>query len=68
MHKYRKGRKDRYTLLSQKNLKLLRDYILAYKPRLYLFEGQGSTPENPLPYFGSLAQVVAQTQTLAVII
>ncbi len=45
-----KGKKDRYTLLSHKTLKLLRLYIKVYKPNYYLFEGQGSTKENPIPY------------------
>ncbi len=45
-----KGKKDRYTLLSQKNLKLLREYIRIYRPHEYLFEGQRSTPQKPLPY------------------
>jgi site-specific recombinase XerD len=35
-----KGRKDRYTLLSDNVLKLLRDYYKQYKPKDYLFEGQ----------------------------
>jgi integrase/recombinase XerD len=35
-----KGNKDRYTLLSQKALVLLREYYLVYKPQKYLFEGQ----------------------------
>ena len=38
-----KGKKDRYTLLSQKVLLLLRDYYRQYKPVDYLFEGQ----DNP---------------------
>lgn len=33
-----KGKKDRYTLLSQKTLVLLRTYFLEYKPKDYLFE------------------------------
>ena len=33
-----KGKKDRYTLLSQKTLVLLRSYFLEYKPKDYLFE------------------------------
>jgi site-specific recombinase XerD len=37
-----KGKKDRYTLLSQKMLVLLRDYYTQYKPANYLFEGQDS--------------------------
>ena len=38
--KQAKGKKDRYTLLSNSFLKLLREYYLAYKPKVYLFEGQ----------------------------
>jgi len=34
-----KGKKDRYTLLSEKLLPLLREYYKAYKPQEYLFEG-----------------------------
>ncbi|TDQ14610.1 site-specific recombinase XerD [Algoriphagus boseongensis] len=45
-----KGKKDRYTLLSPKTLKILREYIKVYKPIYYLFEGQGSTKDNPIPY------------------
>lgn len=35
-----KGKKDRYTLLSEKVLYLLREYYMIYKPKIYLFEGQ----------------------------
>jgi integrase/recombinase XerD len=35
-----KGKKDRYTLLSEKVLVLLREYFSIYKPKEYLFEGQ----------------------------
>lgn len=35
-----KGRKDRYTLLGQKNLELLRDYYRVYRPGGWLFGGQ----------------------------
>lgn len=35
-----KGKKDRYSLLSEGVLKNLRDYFKAYKPRVWLFEGQ----------------------------
>ncbi len=34
-----KGKKDRYTLLSEKNLEVLRSYVKEYKPRIWLFEG-----------------------------
>ena len=35
-----KGRKDRYTILSEKALMILREYYKEEKPREYLFEGQ----------------------------
>jgi site-specific recombinase XerD len=35
-----KGKKDRYTLLSEKTLQILRIYFKEYKPTTYLFEGQ----------------------------
>ena len=35
-----KGKKDRYTVLSQNVLEILRDYYKRYKPNEYLFEGQ----------------------------
>jgi len=35
-----KGGKDRYTLLSEKLLRLLRDYYKFYKPKVWLFEGR----------------------------
>lgn len=35
-----KGKKDRYTLLASKVLKLLRRYVKEYSPKQYLFEGQ----------------------------
>lgn len=34
-----KGNKDRYTLLSVRLLEVLRKYFLAYKPKVWLFEG-----------------------------
>ncbi len=36
-----KGRKDRVTVLSQRVLEILRDYYRAYRPRKWLFEGEG---------------------------
>lgn len=38
--KMAKGKKDRHTLLSPMFLTLLREYYKAYKPKVYLFEGQ----------------------------
>lgn len=35
-----KGKKDRYVMLSDKLLSLLREYYKDYKPKDYLFEGQ----------------------------
>ena len=39
-----KGKKDRYTLLSQNILELLRTYYVAYSPKEFLFEGQYGGP------------------------
>jgi site-specific recombinase XerD len=36
-----KGKKDRYSILSQKALDLLRTYYRCHRPRTYLFEAQG---------------------------
>ena len=35
-----KGKKDRYTVLSEKVLATLREYYRAFKPDDWLFEGQ----------------------------
>jgi site-specific recombinase XerD len=53
-----KGKKDRYTLLSPKTLKLLREYIKEYRPNFYLFEGQGSAKETPVPYAARSIQAI----------
>ncbi len=42
-----KGRKDRYTLLSQKALLILREYCNVYTPKMYLFEGANGQPYSP---------------------
>lgn len=34
-----KGKKDRYTLLGEKTLEILRKYVSEYKPKVWLFEG-----------------------------
>jgi integrase/recombinase XerD len=36
-----KGKKDRYAILSQKSLEILREYWKTYKPKEWLFEGYG---------------------------
>lgn len=41
-----KGKKDRYTLLSQTNLKILREYWKGYHPGSFLFPG--NRPDQPL--------------------
>ena len=41
-----KGQRDRYSLLFETNLLLLREYWLQYKPSSYLFPG--SSPEKPI--------------------
>ncbi len=48
-----KGKKDRYTLLSESFLILLRNYYKTYKPKTYLFEGQYGGP-----YSASSAQKI----------
>jgi len=35
-----KGRKDRYTIISNSTLEVLRDYYMRYRPKKWLFEGQ----------------------------
>ena len=34
-----KGKKDRYTLLGNKTLEILRKYVAEYKPKVWMFEG-----------------------------
>jgi integrase/recombinase XerD len=49
-----KGKKDRVVTLAQCTLAILRAYAVQYKPRVYLFEGQGSGE----PYSARSAQTV----------
>lgn len=61
-----KGKKDRYTILSKKILELLRIYFKEYTPHYYLFEGQRSTREKPLPYSErSIQAILEKAVTLA---
>lgn len=55
--KQSKGRKDRIAPLSESIIKILRDYFVAFKPTVYLFEGQhkGSSYDER-----SLQQVLKQ--------
>lgn len=41
-----KGGKDRYALLSQKNLDVLREYWLAYHPKDYLFKSRNTKSQH----------------------
>ena len=54
-----KGKKDRYTLLSEKILLLLREYYTIYTPKKYLFEGQSSEQ-----YSDRSAQIVLKQAAL----
>jgi integrase/recombinase XerD len=38
-----KGRKDRYTLLGNTTLKVLREYVKQFKPKNWLFEGESGS-------------------------
>ena len=42
-----KGKKDRYVMLSENVLVLLREYYKKYKPQKYIFEGQGGEKYSP---------------------
>ena len=42
-----KGKKDRYIMLSENVLILLRDYYKLYKPKKYIIEGQGGGKYSP---------------------
>lgn len=53
-----KGKKDRYTLLSKKTLDILRLYIKQERPIKYLFEGQASKEQKPVPYSARSIQAI----------
>ena len=42
-----KGKKDRYVMLSENTLGLLRDYYKLYKPKEYIIEGQNGSKYSP---------------------
>jgi len=42
-----KGKKDRYSILSNRLLDILREYFKIYKPKEWLFEGAGGGPYSP---------------------
>ena len=53
-----KGKKDRYTLLSQRTLEVLRIYIKQERPVEYLFEGQRSNIGDSVPYSSRSIQAI----------
>jgi integrase/recombinase XerD len=53
-----KGKKDRYTLLSQKTLELLRKYMDRDRPRLWLFEGVNVETGEVQPYSPSSIRMI----------
>lgn len=56
-----KGKKDRYTLLSKKTLEILRAYIKNERPHFYLFEGQGSSEDQPVKYSSTSISAILKT-------
>jgi integrase/recombinase XerD len=56
-----KGNKDRYTILSEKLLILLRQYYLKYRPTEYLFEGQYGGAYSD----GSIRKILSKAVELA---
>lgn len=57
-----KGRKDRYTLLSQVALKELRSYYLKYRPTTWLFPGKDN--DKPIDT-GTIQRIFKQTKNKA---
>lgn len=45
--KFGKGKKDRYVMLSENVLNVLREYYKTYKPKNYIFEGQDGGKYSP---------------------
>ncbi len=61
-----KGKKDRLVPISQTLIAELRTYYQAYKPKKWLFEGQGVGDSVPVPYSEkSLENVLKQALTKA---
>lgn len=56
-----KGKKDRYVMLPESVLPLLRDYFVQYRPKIYLFEGA----DNDKYSARSIQHVVKQAAFLA---
>jgi len=56
-----KGKKDRYTLLGEKTLEILRKYVSKYKPQVWLFEGQKGERYSPSSIQANLKIAVDKT-------
>jgi len=57
-----KGKKDRITPLSGKILEMLRVYYIAYKPKIWLFEGHGDRQYSEQSLQSVLKQALAKTK------
>jgi integrase/recombinase XerD len=58
-----KGNKDRVVPISEKTITMLRDYFLAYKPKIWLFEGQkAGNPYSEGSYDKVFDQAVARAK------
>lgn len=57
-----KGKKDRYTLLSKKTLLTLRQYFVEYKPKKWLFEGEGSKQYSTGSIYSIFKKALSNTQ------
>jgi site-specific recombinase XerD len=52
-----KGSKDRYTILSNRALSILREYFKAYRPKQWLFEGRnGHVHQRGRPFFAFVSR------------
>ncbi len=57
-----KGKKDRYTLLGNKTLDILRKYVAEYKPKIWLFEGAAGEEYSRRTIAEILRKSVEKTQ------
>jgi len=57
-----KGKKDRYTLLGQKTLEVLRSYVKQYQPQEWLFEGMNHGPYSETSIKKALRTVLDKTK------
>jgi len=57
-----KGKKDRFVMLSEKLLNLLREYYKEYQPKKYLFEGQKGGQYSPRSVQAILKMAIKKTK------